>query len=439
MADKTKVRHIDADAEAQKHLADQLERAKTERAPEILTALLFALFVAAFAISFWIVPDRDFSENENRTLAKMPAITVNSLTAKEDRGKFTSKFAKYMADQFPLRDAFVVVKGTAELALGKRENNGVFILGDTLAERFDDVDAANVEKNAASVDRFLAACEDRGVTAKFAVFGRAMDMTDLPIYGSDATDTAWAKLDGHDFVDMRAALEGHRDEYVYYRTDHHHTTLGAYYAYRYLAPLLGYEANDVSHYSREIASDEFFGTTWSKAGVRRITPDTIEYFRWDGDEDETVTLHGSSGNEASVESEVDPATGSQYYYIWDDDNDAAASVTQTVHTGMYFTEHLGEKDKYASFLESATVGRVDVTSPGGAKPKLLVIKDSFAHSLVPFLAEHYDVTMIDPRYYNQPVIDLVDGEGFDAVLVCCNMASLSTAPDFYKLRMGLDK
>ena len=408
MADKTKVRHIDADAEAQKHLAEQLERSKSERVPEILTALLFALFIAAFAISFWIVPDRDFSENENRTLAKMPAITVNSLTAKNDRDKFTTRFASYMADQFPLRDAFVGVKGAAEIALGKRENNGVFVLGDTLAERFDEVNAANVEKNAASIDRFLAACEDRGVTAKFAVFGRAMDMTDVPIYGSGATDAAWAKLEGHDFVDMRAALDGHGDEYVYYRTDHHHTTLGAFYAYEYLAPYLGYEANGIDHYARETASEEFYGTTWSKAGAKWIAPDTIEYFRWDGDDAETVTLC------------VSP------------------SETKT-HAGMYFTEHLGEKDKYASFLESATVGRVDVTSPDGAKPKLLVIKDSFAHSLVPFLAEHYDVTMIDPRYYNQPVIDLVDGEGFDAVLVCCNMASLSTAPDFYKLRMGLDK
>lgn len=418
MAEKLKVRHIDADAEARAHLADQLTLAKTERVPEILTLALFVLFIAAFAISFWALPDRDFSENENRTLEKMPEFSGESLIS----GKFTGKFADYMADQFPLRDAFVGVKGAAEIALGKQENNDVFVLnktldgrfafGDVLAERFDEVNGANVEKNAASVDRFLAACRERGATAEFALFARAMDLLDVPIYGSGATDAAWAKLDGHDFVDMRKAYGESRrmtmlgGEYLYYRTDHHHTSLGAYYAYRCLAPYLGYEANDVDHYLRETASDSFYGTTWSKAGVRWIAPDTIEYFRWEGDEDVTVTLH-KSANET------------------------------VVHEGMYFREYLEKKDKYASFLENSVYGRVDVTSPGD-KPKLLVVKDSFAHSLVPFLAEHYDVTMIDPRYYTKPVIDLVDGEGFDTVLVCCNMATLSTSADFVKLQMGLD-
>ena len=423
MADKLKVRHIDADAKAQAHLAAQLERAKTERVPEILTLALFVLFIAAFAISFWIVPDRDFSENENRTLEQFPKFDTESLLS----GKFTGKFADYMADQFPLRDAFVGVKGAAEIAMLKSENNGVFVLtdvlgdtlakrwlGDVLAERFDEVNAENVEKNAASIDRFLAACRERGVTAEFALFGRAMDLADVPLYGTEASDAAWAKLDGHDFVDMREAYGEYRystmlgGEYLYYRTDHHHTSLGAYYAYAYLAPTLGYEANDVDHYDREIASEEFYGTTWSKAGVRWIAPDRIEYFHWDGDDDVTVTLYKS------------------------------ASETVT-HEGMYFREYLEKKDKYASFLENSVYGRVDVTSPDGAKPKLLVVKDSFAHSLVPFLAEHYDVTMIDPRYYAKPVIDLIDGEGFDAVLVCCNMATLSTSADFVKLQMGLDK
>jgi hypothetical protein len=311
-----------------------------------------------------------------------------------------------MADQFPLRDAFVGVKGAAEIALGKRENNSVFVLGDTLCERFDEVNVSNFDRNLASVDRFISACREKGVTAQFAVFGRAMDMTEIPIYGREATDEAWKKLDGHDHVDMRAALAGHEGEYVYYRTDHHHTTLGAFYAYGYLAPYLGYEANGLDHYVREKATDEFYGTTWSKAGAKWIDPDEIEYFRWDGDEDVTVNITVSS------------------------------SETET-HKGMYFTEYLEKKDKYASFLENSVYGRVDVTSPG-EKPKLLVVKDSFAHSLVPFLAEHYDVTMIDPRYYGKALIELVESEGFDAVLVCCNMDTLSSATPFAKLAIGLD-
>ena len=406
MPEKSKARRVDADREATALLAAQLEAAKTERVPEIMTLVLFALFVAAFAISFWIAPDRDFSENENRVLASFPKLTLESLTADEDNRKFTTKFADYMADQFPLRDAFVGAKAAFEIALGRRENNGVFVLGDTLAERHDSLDETNFERNAGAMEAFAAACRDRGAIAQVAVFARAMDVAEIPIYGSAATDRAFAAIGGRGFLDMREALDGHGDEYVYYRTDHHHTTLGAYYAYRCLAEKLGYEANDISHYRREIASDSFFGTTWSKAGAKWIAPDTIEYFRWDGDEDVTVTV-AASGGEA------------------------------VVHDGMYFTEYLEKKDKYASFLDNSVYGRVDVTC-GEGRAKLLVVKDSFAHSLVPFLAEHFDVTMIDPRYYKRPIISLVDDEGFDAVLVMCNMDTLSSAASFAILKMGLE-
>lgn len=83
---------------------------------------------------------------------------------------------------------------------------------------------------------------------------------------------------------------------------------------------------------------------------------------------------------------------------------------------------------------------MDVSLPSdgdAARPRLLIVKDSFAHSLAPFLAEHFDVTMIDPRYYKKPLIHLVEDEGFDAVLVCCNMDTLSSAAPFAILRSGL--
>lgn len=394
----SKTKHIDADREAEELLAGQLGLAKRERAPELITLALFVAFIAAFALAFWIVPDRDMSEEENRALEQFPEFSAEKVIS----GEYTEKFASYMADQFPLRDQFVGVKAAAEIALGKGGNNGVFILGDTLTERFDTVNESNLDRNTGAIGAFIGACRERGVTAAFAVFGRAMDVRDIPIYGSGATDAAWSLLDGHDHIDMRRALDGHTDEYVYYRTDHHHTSLGAYYAYSYLAPYLGYEANDISHYRREVVSQEFFGTTYSKSGAKWIAPDSVELFRWDGDDAVTVSVDGGEAR-----------------------------------TGMYFREYLGMKDKYSVFL-GGNNARVDVTgSKGESRPKLLIVKDSFAHSLAPFLAEHFDVTMTDPRYYKKPLIRLVEEEGFDAVLVCCNMDTLSSAAPFAILRSGL--
>lgn len=392
-----KKNRIDPDAEARSLLSAQLERAKKEKLPDLLTLILFVGLIAAFAISFWVIPDRDFSEEENRVLTKFPEVSSESVFS----GKFTADFADYMADQFPLRDQLVGVKAAAELALGKRENNVIFVISDTLAERFDSVNADNLTRNVEAIEAFVSACRDRGVSAQFAVFGRAMDVRDIPIYGDGAEKRAWAMLDGVDHIDMREAVDSHTGEYVYYRTDHHHTGLGAYYAYAHLASALGYEANPIEHYRREIVSDSFLGTAYSKAGTKWIAPDEIEFFRWDGDGDITVTV---------------------------DD-------TGEVHSGMYFTEYLDKKDKYSAFL-GGNYARVDVTGPG-EKPKLLLVKDSFAHSLAPFLAEHFDVTMIDPRYYKKPLIRLVEEEGIDAVLVCCNMDTLSSAAPFAILKSGL--
>lgn len=394
-------KHIDADAEAKKYLGDQLEKTKTERLPDLLTVLLVVALIGAFALAFWIIPDRDFSEDENRTLTQFPEFSVKTLVS----GEFTASFADYMADQFPLRDKLVGLKAASEVAMVKLENNGVMINGDTLAERFDSVNEENVKANTDAIGAFIGACREAGINAKFGVVGRAMDVAEFPMFGTEAEDAAWAKLDGVDAIDLRSAMDGHESEYVYYRTDHHYTTLGAYYTYASLAPELGYTAHARGHYVVERAADGFYGTTYSKAGTKWIAPDAIDYYRFDGDDAFTVTVED----------------------------------TGEVRKGFYFREYLLQKDKYSSFL-GGNYARVDIVgeaAEGETRPKLLLVKDSFGHALAPFLAEHYDIVMIDPRYYRKPLVKLAQDEGIGTVLVICNMDTLSSATPFAVLRMGL--
>ena len=391
-------KHIDADAEAEKYLNLQLGLAKTEKTPDILTAALILAVIAVLAVSFWIIPDRDFSDEENRTLAPFPAFSAEALLS----GEFTGDFADYMADQFPLRDQFVGLKAVSETVLLKGENNGIMSKGGVLAERFDSTDTENTEKNLTAISAFRKGCAGYGIDADFAVLGRTMDVYSFPLYGSEATERALEKLEGTEHIDLLKPFENRSGEYVYYRTDHHYTTLGAYYAYEYLAPYLGYEANPLSHYDRVTVTDSFFGTTYSKSGMKWTKPDSIELFRWDGDGDFTVTV----------------------------------ADTGETHDGFYFEEYLEKKDKYSVFL-GGNYGRVDITANGGEREKLLIVKDSFAHALVPFLAEHYDITMIDTRYYKRPVIRLAQEEGFARVLVICNIDTLSSATPFDILRMGI--
>lgn len=394
------LKHDEADLTAEEYLNIQL-KAK-DRPGDLTVTLALLLIIAFFAAAFWIIPDRESSEEENRVLTQFPEFSLESL----ESGKFTSDFASYMADQFPMRDTFVGIKAAAEISMLKLENNSVMLApGDTLAERFDSVNTDNVKANADAINAFCGALNSRGVTARFALMPRSMDIFDIPVYGHAASESEWQSvcgIAGDGMIDMRNVFDAHRSEYIYYRTDHHYTTLGAYYAYAALGDELGYTPNPVEHYERTAASDSFFGTTYSKSGMKWISPDTVEYFRWAGDDGITVTV----------------------------------ADTGEVRRGLYFEEYLSTKDKYASFA-GGNFARVDIARPEEEREKLLIVKDSFAHALVPFLAEHFDITMIDTRYYKRPVIKLADDEGFSRVLVLCNLDTLSSAKPFEILRMGL--
>ena len=82
------------------------------------------------------------------------------------------------------------------------------------------------------------------------------------------------------FVDLAGEMKTRFDagEYVYYKTDHHWTTLGAYYAYCAVMEQYGLEPYPLESFTREQVSDSFYGTTYSKGGFKFIAPDPIEYF-----------------------------------------------------------------------------------------------------------------------------------------------------------------
>ena len=92
-----------------------------KRTIHLITAVFFALFFIVFALLFVLLPDREFSEEENRSLTLFPEFTWERLAD----GSFSSDINEYFADQFPARDLFVGVKGLAETLMLRGENNGV--------------------------------------------------------------------------------------------------------------------------------------------------------------------------------------------------------------------------------------------------------------------------------------------------------------------------
>ena len=195
-------------------------------------------------------------------------------------------------------------------------------------------------------------------------------------------------------------------EYVYYRTDHHWTSLGAYYAYTEIMRGFGMEPYPLEYFTRETVTEDFYGTTWSKAGMKWIDPEPIEYFRYVGDD----TLELKIGNK--------------------------------VTSGIYDRSYLEKKSKYSSFIGEtfalASVYPAEDSPLSGGREKLLIVKDSFAHSIVPFLALHFDIELVDLRYYTQStIVSLAKEYDIDRVLILCNMDSIISSPTLAPLAFGI--
>ena len=373
---------------------------------DIISAAGLLAIIYGFSIATIATPDKEFSPDENRYLQGKPEFSLEILK----NGRFTSQIADYFSDQIPLRGLFVETKAVGEMALLKSENDDVLAGKDgyIIAEDYyPDLDEAR--KNIKALNRFAGALPE-GIDLTVAVAGRAQDVlwSKMPsLYpAEDQTSRVFDYLDENLEVKRTDILTPLReradaDEYVYYRTDHHWTTLGAYYAYCAIMEEWGLEPYPLEHFTRETASDEFYGTTWSKAGMRWTKPDTMEYFRFEGDESYTTAIDGGE-----------------------------------TFNGFYDRSYLDKKDKYSSFI-GGNNARVTITSGETGREKLVMIKDSFGHSLAPFLAEHFDLEILDLRYFKTSAMDFVKESGASRVLFIYNMDGILNSNSAAMLNLGI--
>jgi hypothetical protein len=395
-----------ADEVTSRCLEMQTAAAPRTRGADTLLVIICAVLLSGFGILIWVLPQKSFSPDENRTLAQFPEFSIEALTS----GKYTREVGSFYADQFPLRQYFVGLKTACELASLKMQNNNVIpCVGGNLVKRLEYTDYSKADKNLDAIDRFREALGACGIPVVTAVVPRPVDVLSAslpPLYGSDRSDRIWEVIaaSGTDTVDLltplRSLAEG--GGYVWYRTDHHWTTSGAYAAYLELA-LIGYSPKPLSFFEIEVVSDEFYGTTWSSSGMRWTQPDTIEFYRYTGDEEYT-TLNVLTGEALQ---------------------------------GFYATDYLDTKDKYSAFLggNSAHV-RVSQNNATG-RPTLIIVKDSYANALVPFLAIHFDLEIIDLRFYTGSTAALAADTKAAAVLILCGADTLASSDELTLLGYGL--
>ena len=325
-------------------------------------ALCFTLLLGCMSL---FGPKKTFSDAENRVLAEKPAFSIAALW----NGTLQTDAEACFTDHFALRDTWLRLNGRLRRALGAKELGGVY-LGKQGRQFLIPAapDDADLQKKADAVNAF--AKKHPGIACHMAIAPNAIFVQSayLPA-GATAPDQAsqigafYGKLKNVKTADLCAALVEHAEEYVYYRTDHHWTSLGAYYAFTCVARAMGLPCEDAA-YDRIEAAAGFYGTLASKTGVFRAA-DTVELFVRETDAAYYV---------------LDPASGEK--------------------TGsMYETGALNEKDKYAVFFGGNAPLTVVRTTAGTGR-SLAVFKDSYANAMIQFLYPYFEnIVIIDPRYF----------------------------------------
>ncbi len=349
-----------------------------------------AIILALSAGSFFFTPDRAFSENENRYLQLTPRLTWDNVMS----GKFMTDTENYTSDQIILRDVWTAARSLLQRAEGKEDISSTYLGADGryFAKVTDDsFDWAGLAKNAGYIRDFFDANGDKACTALIVPNPGGVLSDKLPenapFYDEDRAFAALSDTLVGALLDTRQALSAVDDPY--YHTDHHWTTMGAQAAYEQWAAATGHA---VRHYGLTLASDHFRGTLYSKVLLPDSVYDSVYY-----------------APEITVDSVVcDGEDGT-----------------------LYDLSALEQKDKYELFL-GGNYGRAVITTGVENGRHLLLVKDSFANSFVPFLTGDYEtITMIDLRYYRDSMQSLAD-EATD-ILVLTEMTDLAASGDYFKL------
>lgn len=366
-------------------------------------SILFCLFIFGFGIAQFVVPDKEFSEQENRYLAQMPELDFGdpSLGLLKSGNFFNGKFMEgvedYITDQFPLRDWWINLKANGEKLLGKQENNSVYFGtdGDTLFAQYTRPTAEELAKRIDYINRLAANMGQLNVPTYFALIpDKSFVWADrLPANAPHVDDGSVIEEAGKlvsgdvNWIDLSGALSG---DDVFYRTDHHWSTMGAYQGYVALMTAMNSSAT-ILDYDPTLVSDSFYGTTWSSSGASWITPDQMH------------TWVPETGISVFRYPEGRPVPGS-----------------------LYDLSKLEIKDKYTMFLGGNQPLCV-IKNPDASNGKILVIRDSYTDSLAPFLALDYqEVHLFDLRYNRMPITQYVDQNGIDQVLVLYSNSNFAT-------------
>lgn len=354
-------------------------------------SLIISFITLSFTILFIIYPKKEMSENENRYLESFPIFTLNNLF----NGNYISNIEKYINDHFPYRDNLVSVKTNFDLMMGKKYHNGIYVGKDNyLFEEFKWAD--DTEKIIQIINNFSDKLNGKKVMTMLIPTSIEIYKDKLPknldtLSQKDYIDYIYSRLYTEN-INSYDELKSNKNKFnLYYRLDHHWTIYGAYYGYLSYMKHNNLDYHDIEDYTFNKVSDSFNGTLYSKSHIYNFASDII------------YSLNINYKYEVN--------------YVYNNKKT----------NNLYDSNYLNKKDKYSYFL-SSNHPLIIIKNEAINNKKLLIIKDSYANSLIPYLTEYYsEIHIIDPRFYKDSISKYAVDKNIENILLLFNVNTLDTS------------
>ncbi|MEN8077923.1 DHHW family protein [Clostridioides difficile] len=361
--------------------------------------LLYSFIIIVFMLTIlsFINKDKEFSELENRKLKTNVIFTFKDFIS----GTFQENYETYINDQFPMRDNWISLKSRSEYILGKVENNGI-IYGSNgeLFEKFDTLNEERLKNNIEAINIFSEKYYDKVslmiIPNSYEIYKESLPLGSPQVMQEKIIDEIYSYLKYTNNINIMKDLLVNKENYIYYKTDHHWTTLGAYLSYCEFVKSIGLMPVDIEQYE-DVKLSNFYGSYFSKAKPFNIEGDTLTYYEFD---DLTMDIVGDNK-----------------------------------YDSLYDYSKASLRDKYSLFLRGNNPITIIKNNKLNNGKKILIIKDSFANSLVPFLTQDYEeVHVVDLRSFSAKLSNYMSEYNFDNILILYNFINLATDNNVIRLK-----
>lgn len=354
------------------------KRKQQRRKADIMLGCLFLACILLFLVVNVFVKDKAVSEEENRSLTQKPKLTAESVL----NGSYMKQFESWQSDQFAGRNLWRKMNVSLKQFGGSRLENGVFHgKKGQLMEELVVPDAKLLKENIKAVNEFVKSRSE--IRTSFLLVPDASEILQdaLPAFAEKKDQAKMFEnvktqlAEEIHWIDGAAPLNKIKDKKIYYQTDHHWTSLGAYKTFLAAAETLEIDTKAAGGYDKYPVTTKFNGVLASTSGFEQKEMEEIEIY-------------------IPKENNVDVIVN----YVEE----------QKRRTSLYDSSKLKTKDKYGVFL-GGNASLIDIKTTAASDKTLLLLKDSFANSFVPFLAPYYkEIVMVDPRYYAGTMSEILE-------------------------------